>query len=95
MWALPLYGLEGRRLTRQLSERAAASLGTDKKKAGSFYDTRASIVHPGLKREKKSLTDLDQEREKGFDLARSALLKLLRTGRFPDWDELVRTGSGQ
>ena len=92
-----MYELEGRGLSRKLRTRAAAFLGTDAQNAAhefnvakQFYDTRSLIVHG-----RKGDMDLEERREafdKGFDLARRSLFKLLHEGPPEDWEALVVGG---
>ena len=62
------------------------------KKVGQLYDARSGIVH---RRRKESSRGLKEEAfEKGFDVARDSLIKLLRKGPPRDWNEVVMAGMG-
>ena len=69
----------------------AQSRARDLKAAKDFYGARSAIVHS-----RKKNTDVARSREafdKGFDLARRSLFKLLREGPPESWDVLVVGGS--
>ena len=93
-----MYELDGSELSHKIRTRAAWFLGTDAqsrardlKAAKDFYGARSAIVHS-----RKRNTDAARRRDafdKGFDLARRSLFKLLREGPPEDWDVLVVGGS--
>ena len=92
-----MYELDGSELSHKMRARVAWFLGTDAESrvreltaAKEFYSARSAIVHGGKKR-----ANVEKRREafdKGFDLARRSLFRLLREGPPEDWDALVVGG---
>ncbi len=89
-----MYDLPERMISQELRNRASLYLGPDsqsqeriRKDIKEFYDTRSNIVHRG------SDNVPQQERfesfDKGFDIAKQTLFKLLREGPPENWDEVV------
>ena len=93
-----IYQLEGGEISYKLKTRAAYFLGSEKKDrlrvfrdVEEFYKIRSAIVH------QRSKPPSDEERNqafnKGFDLARRSIVKLLRDGAPKNWNEMVIVGS--
>ena len=93
-----MYGLEGGELSHKMCTRVAWFLGTDAQSrlrefraAKQFYRARSAIVHGG-----KRQANVGKRHEvfnKGFDLARRSLFRLLCEGPPHDWDALVVEGT--
>ena len=62
------------------------------KQVGKLYDARSGIVH--RRRKEPSRESLQEAFEKGFDVARASVIKLLREGPPQDWNEMVMAGIG-
>ena len=92
-----MYGLDGGEISHKMRTRAAWFLGVDSesrfremKAVKEFYEARSAIVH---NRKKKASWQRDREAfDKGFDIARRTLFKLLHEGPPESWDELVIVG---
>ena len=92
-----MYELEGGELSHKMRTRVAWFLGMDAesrarafKAAKEFYDARSAIVH-GRKKQ-AHVRKRHEAFNKGFDLARRSLFRLLREGPPDDWDALVVEG---
>ena len=92
-----LYQIGNMELSYKLAMRAAHYLGEDAEKRNSIfqevktlYTIRSSIVHGN----KMGKLELRQVYERGFDLARNTLLKILSGGLPENWDELVLSSNG-
>ena len=93
-----MYELEGGEISHKLRTRAAWFLGADAESrvreiqaVKAFYEARSAIVHS-----KKKRPAAEKQRaafEKGFDVARRSLFRLLRDGPPNDWESLVIAGS--
>ena len=93
-----LFGLQGGELTHKLSVRAAHLLGDSGEERLAVYESvqrlykeRSRIVHgsrPRLRRGGKQ-TDTEDTVEDAYQLGRTALLKILARGSFPDWTRLT------
>ncbi len=89
-----MYGLDSGEITFKLKTRAACFLEHDTKgrmqvfkDVKDFYDARSDIVHD---RQKKALVKQNIEAfDKGFEVARRSLFKLLHNGPPSDWNEMV------
>ena len=93
-----MYELEGGEISYKMRTRAAWFLGVDAesrvremKAVKEFYEARSAIVHS---RKKKAPAEKQRAAfEKGFDIARRSLFRLLRDEPPNDWDGLVVAGS--
>ena len=92
-----MYELEGGELSHKMRTRVAWFLGTDAesrtrefKAAKEFYDARSAIVHG--KKKQAHVRKRHEAFDKGFDLARRSVFRLLREGPPDDWDALVVEG---
>ena len=94
-----MYDLSSRTISRELQNRTSSYLGTDlesqeriRKGIKEFYNTRSNIAHSG------SSTVSPQKRseafDKGFDIARQTLFKLLREGPSENWGEVTSPKTG-
>ena len=88
-----MYDLSGPELTYKLRTRAAHFLGLDAqgrkdlfRRIGKFYRARSTIVHGPSARQTLDLRDAGAT---GFEIGRSTLLRLLRDGGAPDWDDVA------
>ena len=93
-----MYGLEGGELSHKMCTRVAWFLGTDAQRrlrefraAKQFYRARSAIVHGGKRQ--ANVGKLHEVFNKGFDLARRSLFRLLCEGPPHDWDALVVEGT--
>ena len=97
-----MYELDQGEISFKLKTRAACFLETETKNrlrvfkdVQELYDARSGIVHPrGRKRKKeKPREQLEQERRaafnKGFDVARRSVVKLLKEEPPLDWNEML------
>ena len=93
-----MYDLPQRKISSKLRNMVSSYLGTDaesrervKESVKEFYDARSNIVHSGLDNvsPQRNLEAFD----KGFDIARRTLFKLLHEGPPENWDELVIAGN--
>lgn len=91
-----MFRLKGGELTYKLSVRAAYLLSDglearvevfDSMKR--LYETRSRIVHGDWHRKSGKRKEAAQVAERGYELGRDVLLKLLERGTFPDWKRLV------
>ena len=94
-----IYELGQGEISFKLRTRAACFLESDIqarlrvfKDVKYFYDKRSAIVHRRTK-EKPGQTKEDVF-NKGFDVARRSVVKLLQQGSPQDWDEVVLAGTG-
>ena len=92
-----MYELEGGELFHKMRSRVAWFLRTDAesrvrefKTAKEFYDAGSAIVH-GRKKQ-APVRKRHEAFDKGFDLARRSLFRLLSEGPPDDWDALVLDG---
>lgn len=88
-------------LTLQFRLRAAWHLGEDKeqrkrlmKEFQAIYDWRSTVVHTGKLPNKTRRTPFTPEEVRAFikkaqDLCRESILKILESGEFPDWNDLI------
>lgn len=94
-----MYDLPERKISLELQNRASSYLGTDlesqkkiRKGIKEFYKTRSKIAHSG------SNNVPPQERskafERGFDIAKQTLFKLLREGPPENWGEVIAPNNG-
>ena len=93
-----MYELDGGEISHKLRTRAAWFLGADAESrvreiqaVKAFYEARSAIVHS-----KKKRPAVEKQRaafDKGFDVARRSLFRLLRDGPPNDWERLVIAGS--
>ena len=89
-----MYNLPKRMISHELQNRASSYLGTDlesrertRKSIKEFYNTRSKIAHGGssdVSPQKRS-----EAFDKGFDIARRTLFKLLREGPPENWGEVT------
>ena len=87
-----MYDMPKRMISQELQNRASSYLGTDlesrertRKSIKEFYKTRSKIAHGGssdVSPQKRS-----EAFDKGFDIARRTLFKLLREGPPENWGE--------
>ena len=89
-----MYELDQGEISFKLKTRAASFLKTDTaarlevfRDVGMLYGVRSRIVHRGKK--KPSVKAKRDAFEKGFDVARGSVIKLLREGLPKDWNEVV------
>lgn len=80
-------------LTYRLSLRAAWHLGNDaqerhslRREFAKIYDLRSRAVHTGVLREKDNSPELIA---RARNLCLESIMKIIRNGKFPDWDQLV------
>ena len=93
-----MYGLDGGEISHKMRTRIAWFLGVDAesrfremKTVKEFYEARSAIVH---NRKKKVSWQRNHEAfDKGFDIARRTLFKLLHEDPPENWDELVIAGN--
>ena len=95
-----MYELDQGEISFKLKTRAACFLESDTKArlhvfkdVEEFYGARSGIVH---KRESKKQPSTQSRRDafnKGFDVARRSLVKLLQEGSPQNWNEVVLTGT--
>lgn len=92
-----MYELDGGEISHKIRTRAAWFLGEDAgsrvrevKAVREFYGAWSAIVHS---RKKLSPKKARMAFEKGFDVARRSLFKLLRDDPPDDWDDLVVGGN--
>ena len=93
-----MYGLDGGEISHKMRTRVAWFLGVDAesrfremKTVKEFYEARSAIVH---NRKKKVSWQRNHEAfDKGFDIARRTLFKLLHEDPPENWDELVIAGN--
>ena len=85
-----MYDLSSRTISRELQNRTSSYLGTDlesqeriRKGIKEFYNTRSNIAHSGS----STVSPLKRSEafDKGFDIARQTLFKLLREGPSENW----------
>lgn len=89
-----LYDLPQRKISRELRNRASSYLGVDsasrewiRKSVNEFYSARSSIVHS---RSSNVPSQTNTEAfDKGFDIARRTLFKMLREGPPENWSEVT------
>ena len=102
-----MYELDQGEISFKLKTRAACFLESDVearrrvfKDVEKFYDVRSAIVHRrearrNTKRKKKSSAIAkDEAFEKGFDVARDSVFRLLLEGSPKDWTEVVLASAG-
>ncbi len=102
-----MYELHQGEISFKLKTRAASFLETRTKDrlrvfkdVQEFYDARAGIVHVrgGKGKKPKPKHVLERERQaafdKGFDVARRTVVKLLNKGAPPDWNEMLLEAVG-
>ena len=93
-----MYELAGGEISFKLKTRAACFLETGTagrrrvfRDVEQLYSVRSAIVH---KRKKQLSAEAKQEAfSKGFEVARRSVVKLLRGGPPPDWNEIVIAGT--
>ena len=93
-----MYKLDGGEISHKMRIWAAWLLGADAesrvremKAVKEFYKARSAIVHS---RETRAAAEKQRAAfEKGFDIARRSLFRLLRDEPPNDWDELVVSGN--
>ena len=90
-----MYGADGAEITFKLKTMAACFLetGPDERlqvfrDVGQFYKVRSEIVH-AKKKQQPSHKQKAEAFEKGLEIARKTVVKLLRDGLPPDWNEMV------
>ncbi len=96
-----MYELDQGEVVFKLKTRAACFLESDTearlrvfKDVGEFYGARSMIVHNS--RKKRGLAERQEAAfKKGFDVARRSVVKLLRDGPPPDWNEMVIAGGNE
>ena len=95
-----MYALDQGEIVFKLKTRAACFLESDTagrtqvfRDVGRFYDARSAIVH---NTGKKQWPEREREAafDKGFDIARRSLGKLLREGSPADWNKMVIAAAG-
>ena len=93
-----MYELDGGEISHKLRTRAAWFLGADAESrvcemqaVKEFYDMRSAIVHS--KKKKPAAEKQRAAFDKGFDVARRSLFRLLRDEPPDDWEKLVIAGS--
>ena len=93
-----MYGLDQGEVSFKLKTRAAYFLESDTearlrvfKDVGAFYGARSKIVHNSRKK-RGAAEGRGAAFKKGFDIARRSVVKLLRDGPPPDWNEMVIAG---
>lgn len=94
-----IYELDRDEISFKLKTRAACLLETGKedrlrvfRDVSKLYDVRSAIIH---KRKKQpSAEQKETVFNRGFDVARRSVVKLLRDGAPPDWNEVVLAGPG-
>lgn len=100
--ALYLSGTESKNEIRfRFSLHAAWHLGERKeqrrtlmKEFKAIYDWRSAVVHTGKLPNKTKKTPFTQEEitkfiDKAQDLCRDSIMKILKEGKFPDWNDLI------
>ena len=94
-----MYDLPNRKISRELRNRASSYLGTDlesqeriRKSITEFYNTRSTIAHSGSSN--VSQQQRSEAFDKGFDIARRTLFKLLREGAPENWSEVTDPTTG-
>ena len=90
-----MYDLSGSEITYKLRTRAAYFLGHNARerkdlfrRMGEFYRARSAIVHRPSGRRQRAV-DLNEALATGFEVGRSTLLRLLRDGCAPDWNDIA------
>ena len=92
-----MYELDRGEISYTLRSRAAWFLGTDAESriremqaVKAFYDMRSAIVHS--RKKKPTAEEQRAAFDKGFDVARRSLFRLLQNGPPNDWERLVTAG---
>ena len=93
-----MYELDQGEVSFKLKTRAACFLESDTearlrvfKDVGVFYGARSKIVHNSRKK-REAAEGRGAAFKKGFDIARRSVVKLLRDGPPPNWNEMVIAG---
>ena len=93
-----MYELDQGEISFKLKTRAACFLESDTqarlrvfKDVGELYNARSGIVH--RRRKQLSAETKRDAFNKGFDVARRSVVKLLREGSPPDWNKVVMAGT--
>ena len=93
-----MYELDQGEVVFKLKTRAACFLESDTearlrvfKDVGAFYGARSNIVHNSRKK-RGAAEGRGAAFKKGFDVARKSVVKLLRDGSPPNWNEMVIAG---
>ena len=100
-----MYELDQGEISFKLKTRAACFLETETKArlrvfkdVEELYEARSGIVHPrgrkGKKRKAKEVVERERREafDKGFDVARRSVVKLLKKGPPPSWNEMLLAG---
>lgn len=94
-----MYDLPQGKISRELRNRASLYLGVDsasrewiRKSVNEFYSARSSIVHS--RSSNVPSQTISEAFDKGFDIARRTLFKMLREGPPKNWGEVTLPKSG-
>ena len=94
-----MYNLPQGKISRELRNRASSFLEADstsregiRKRVNEFYSTRSSIVHS--RSSNVPSQTISEAFDKGFDIARRTLFKLLREGPPENWGEVTLPKAG-
>ena len=100
-----MYELDQGEISFKLKTRAACFLETQTKNrlrvfkdVDALYDARSGIVHRRGRKRKKRKEVVEEERQvafdRGFDVARRSVVRLLKEGPPPNWNEMLLEVSG-